>query len=46
MTGGQYELKPIGWVESTLTSLTAAPHQGDEGAPDAWLVFEQSVSDA
>ncbi len=45
MTGDQYELKPIGWVESTLTSLTAAPHQGDEGAPDAWLAFEQSVSE-
>jgi len=22
-----------------------APRQGDEGAPDAWLVFEPSVSD-
>ncbi len=45
MTGGPYELKPIGWVESTLIDLPAAPHQGDEGSPDAWLIFEQSVSE-
>ena len=31
---------PIGRVESTLTDLFAAPRQGDEGAPDAWLVLE------
>ena len=32
-------LTPIGAVESTLTDLDAAPRQGDEGAPDAWLVI-------
>ena len=37
------ELKPIGVVESPLTDLDAAPKQGDEGAPDAWLVFEPGV---
>jgi tRNA-Thr(GGU) m(6)t(6)A37 methyltransferase TsaA len=36
-------LRPIGWVESPLTDLTAAPCQGDEGAPDSWLVFEPDV---
>jgi tRNA-Thr(GGU) m(6)t(6)A37 methyltransferase TsaA len=37
------ELKPIGVVESPLTDLAAAPKQGDEGAPEAWLVFEPDV---
>jgi tRNA-Thr(GGU) m(6)t(6)A37 methyltransferase TsaA len=33
------ELIPIGAVESPLTDRAAAPKQGDEGAPDAWLVL-------
>lgn len=33
-------LEPIGWVESPLVDADRAPLQGDEGAPDAWLVFE------
>jgi tRNA-Thr(GGU) m(6)t(6)A37 methyltransferase TsaA len=33
----------IGTVESPLTDAAAAPNQGDEGAPDAWLVFEPAV---
>ncbi len=36
-------LRPIGWVESPLRSRDDAPLQGDEGAPDAWLVFEPAV---
>ena len=36
---------PIGWVESSLTDRRQAPKQGDEGAPDAWLVFDPAVSD-
>jgi tRNA-Thr(GGU) m(6)t(6)A37 methyltransferase TsaA len=40
------ELTQIGTVESPLTDLAAAPKQGDEGAPDAWLVFEPSVLEA
>jgi tRNA-Thr(GGU) m(6)t(6)A37 methyltransferase TsaA len=43
---GPYELRPIGWVESPLTDRTAAPKQGDEGSPEAWLVFEEAVGDA
>jgi tRNA-Thr(GGU) m(6)t(6)A37 methyltransferase TsaA len=39
----RYEVTPIGRVESPLTDLAAAPKQGDEGAPDAWLVFEPAV---
>jgi tRNA-Thr(GGU) m(6)t(6)A37 methyltransferase TsaA len=39
------ELKPIGTVSSSLESLDAAPRQADEGAPEAWLVFEPAVAD-
>lgn len=39
------ELSPIGRVESPLTDPAAAPKQGFEGAPDAWLVFEPAVAD-
>jgi tRNA-Thr(GGU) m(6)t(6)A37 methyltransferase TsaA len=46
MNLGLYEVKPIGRVESSLTDLAAAPNQGNEGAPDAWLVFEPDVLEA
>ena len=36
-------LVPIGRVQSPLIDLEAAPRQGDEGAPEAWLVFEPTV---
>ena len=29
-----------------LTDRAAAPKQGDEGAPEAWLVFDERVADA
>jgi tRNA-Thr(GGU) m(6)t(6)A37 methyltransferase TsaA len=35
-----FDLRPIGRVSSSLRSLDAAPRQADEGAPEAWLVFE------
>ena len=38
-----FEVKPIGRVESSLTDLASAPRQADEGAPEAWLVFEPEV---
>ncbi len=34
-----FELTPVGVVESPLTDRATAPKQGDEGAPDAWLVI-------
>ncbi|MEV5707857.1 tRNA (N6-threonylcarbamoyladenosine(37)-N6)-methyltransferase TrmO [Actinoallomurus sp. NPDC052274] len=43
MSDGSYEVRPIGRVESSLTDRAAAPRQGDEGAPDAWLVFREDV---
>jgi tRNA-Thr(GGU) m(6)t(6)A37 methyltransferase TsaA len=40
-----FELNAIGKVESSLTEISAAPRQADEGAPDAWLVFDQKFVD-
>ncbi|MDH6465503.1 tRNA-Thr(GGU) m(6)t(6)A37 methyltransferase TsaA [Micromonospora sp. A200] len=40
---GAYELRPVGRVESPLTDADLAPKQGDEGAPEAWLVFSPAV---
>ena len=37
------DLIPIGWVESPLTDPAAAPKQGFEGSPDAWLALEARV---
>jgi tRNA-Thr(GGU) m(6)t(6)A37 methyltransferase TsaA len=46
LTDGGYQLRPIGRVESGLADRASAPLQGDEGAPEAWLVFEPSVHEA
>jgi tRNA-Thr(GGU) m(6)t(6)A37 methyltransferase TsaA len=43
VTRTPFELNPIGAVESPLTDRASAPRQGDEGAPDAWLVFDAGV---
>jgi len=32
-------LRPIGTVESSLREKSDAPKQGEEGGPEAWLVF-------
>ena len=39
-------MRPIGVVSSALTDQGDAPRQGDEGAPDAWLVFRPEVAPA
>jgi tRNA-Thr(GGU) m(6)t(6)A37 methyltransferase TsaA len=39
------ELAAIGRVESPLADRAAAPRQGDEGAPEATLVFAPEVAD-
>ncbi len=33
----QFTIKPIGIIRSTLKNLDDCPHQGKEGAPEAWL---------
>ena len=37
------QLVSIGTVQSPLTDRASAPKQGDEGAPESWLVFDPSV---
>ena len=39
-----YTIEPIGVIRSALTNLEAAPHQGDEGAPEAWLELTARVA--
>ena len=46
MTDRRHELWPIGRVDSPLTDRASAPHQGDEGAPDAWLVLDEALAPA
>jgi tRNA-Thr(GGU) m(6)t(6)A37 methyltransferase TsaA len=47
MAGGEeYVLRPVARVESPLQRRQDAPKQGDEGAPDAWLVFDPAVEQA
>ncbi|MGI5243431.1 tRNA (N6-threonylcarbamoyladenosine(37)-N6)-methyltransferase TrmO [Dactylosporangium sp. CA-139066] len=38
-----FVVRPVGRVESPLTDRAGAPRQGDEGAPPAWIVFEERV---
>jgi tRNA-Thr(GGU) m(6)t(6)A37 methyltransferase TsaA len=38
-----YTINPIGVVRSELANRVAAPHQGFEGAPDAWLEMNPTV---
>jgi tRNA-Thr(GGU) m(6)t(6)A37 methyltransferase TsaA len=42
----RFEIRSIGHVESTLADPRDAPRQADEGAPDAWLVFDPDVHEA
>jgi tRNA-Thr(GGU) m(6)t(6)A37 methyltransferase TsaA len=42
----EYQLHPVGRVESPLADPTQAPKQGTEGGPDAWLVFENEYEPA
>jgi len=43
VTDASFTLVPIGWVSSPLVDRQAAPRQGDEGAPNCFLVFEEAV---
>jgi tRNA-Thr(GGU) m(6)t(6)A37 methyltransferase TsaA len=46
MTDPSYTFQPIGLIRSDLTTLEAAPRQGYEGAPDAWIDVAESVAQA
>jgi tRNA-Thr(GGU) m(6)t(6)A37 methyltransferase TsaA len=41
-----YELIAVGWIQSPLVDRADAPRQGDEGAPPAWIVFEERFAGA
>lgn len=41
-----FELQAIGVVRSAITARAAAPRQGREGAPDAWLEIDPALADA
>jgi tRNA (Thr-GGU) A37 N-methylase len=45
ITENHYRIEPIGIVHSDLTNRGAAPRQGYEGAPDAWLEMTSTVAD-
>ena len=44
MIGTSYTIEPIGVIRSALDTLEAAPLQGDEGAPEAWLELTALVA--
>ncbi|MET7752780.1 tRNA (N6-threonylcarbamoyladenosine(37)-N6)-methyltransferase TrmO [Micromonospora sp. NPDC005367] len=46
MNDVEYTLRPVGRVESPLTDPATAPKQGDEGAPESWLVFAPEFAPA
>lgn len=41
-----FDATPIGLVKSSLTDPAAAPKQGREGAPDAWVVLHPEFATA
>ena len=43
MTASDLLLRPVGVVRSELHDREAAPMQGDEGAPDAWIELRPEV---
>jgi tRNA-Thr(GGU) m(6)t(6)A37 methyltransferase TsaA len=46
MTDAPYVIRPIGRVESALVDPAEAPKQGDEGAPDAHIVIDETLRPA
>ena len=40
-----YLLRPVGIVRSNLKRLEDCPHQGSEGAPDAWVEIDPAFAD-
>jgi len=38
-----FTVRPIGRVESLLASTADVPRQGDEGAPDAYLILDSDI---
>jgi tRNA-Thr(GGU) m(6)t(6)A37 methyltransferase TsaA len=45
MIEASYTIKPIGVIRSDLANRETAPHQGHEGAPDAWLELHSTFAE-
>jgi len=45
MIESSYTIKPIGVIRSDLANRETAPHQGEEGAPDAWLELHPTIAE-
>lgn len=45
MSKAGYAVKPIGIIRSGLARREAAPFQGREGAPDAWVEVRSAVAE-
>jgi tRNA-Thr(GGU) m(6)t(6)A37 methyltransferase TsaA len=46
MSRASFQVRAIGRVESSLVDVDDAPRQGDEGAPEADIVFDAAVGAA
>lgn len=46
MSDSGFRLRPVGRVESPLIDRALAPKQGNEGAPEASIVFESTATEA
>jgi tRNA-Thr(GGU) m(6)t(6)A37 methyltransferase TsaA len=46
LTRASFPLRAVGRVDSPLKRPEDAPKQGIEGAPDAWIVFDEDVVEA
>ncbi len=45
MPATDYIIHPIGFIRSSLKDKTAAPRQGSEGAPEAWIDLNPAVAE-
>ena len=43
-TIAEFRIWSIGTVESSITNTQDAPHQDNEGAPEAWLVIDRAFA--
>jgi tRNA-Thr(GGU) m(6)t(6)A37 methyltransferase TsaA len=44
--GSPFELRAIGTVQSPLSDPALAPRQGDEGGPEAVVLFDEDIAEA
>ena len=42
----QYNLHPVGFIESSIKTRKDAPKQGVAGAPDVWLAIDADIAPA